>query len=312
MDGPVPPRVTFPWLRPEHVQWLLSPVLHLVVGAFVLVGLGLLVTGAAPLPHYRDLLWSDHNALVLLGNAALGWTMLGIHELAHLATARAAGVPGRIGFGTRLQFLVAQTDISGIWTAPRRHRLAAYTAGMALEAVLASIALIISAATGNTGPAHQLAMVMVLMTALQLGWQLLIFMRTDVYFVVQDLSGCRNLYGDGLAYVRALTRLTRPRPVPGQSPREHRTVQVYSAILVPGIAVCLALAVLITVPLQIELIRRGASGIASGTPGGVFDGAVTIALLGGVQFLWARSWWRRHGHRVSRWRGFRCSRRQTQ
>jgi hypothetical protein len=45
-----------------------------------------------------------------------------VHELAHLAAARSLGVPARIGLSTRLFYLVAQTDVSGIWAAPRRAR----------------------------------------------------------------------------------------------------------------------------------------------------------------------------------------------
>ena len=36
--------------------------------------------------------------------------------------------------------------------------------------------------------------------------ELLVFMRTDVYFLVQDLAGCANLYADGSARVRYLAR----------------------------------------------------------------------------------------------------------
>ncbi|MEV4621416.1 hypothetical protein AB0J74_22245 [Asanoa sp. NPDC049573] len=45
--------------------------------------------------------------------------------------------------------------------------------------------------------------------------QFLLFMRTDLYFVLQDLTGSRNLYGDGGAYVRwwAPGR-ERPTPAP--------------------------------------------------------------------------------------------------
>ncbi len=48
-------------------------------------------------------------------DAAIGWVLIALHELGHLATARAAGAPARISLGTRLQFLVAQTDVSGVW-----------------------------------------------------------------------------------------------------------------------------------------------------------------------------------------------------
>ena len=41
--------------------------------------------------------------LVLAVNAAIAWTVILIHDFAHLATARAEGAPARITLGTRLQ-----------------------------------------------------------------------------------------------------------------------------------------------------------------------------------------------------------------
>jgi hypothetical protein len=136
-DRPVPdgepPRASLPWLRPRQVRFALHPALPVFVGALLAAAVVVLIGRPDLLPGYRDLLWSPHGSLVLVSGAAAGWTLVLAHELAHLVTARAVGVPGRIRLGTRLQFLVMQTDISGIELAPRRHRLTAYLAGIALN-----------------------------------------------------------------------------------------------------------------------------------------------------------------------------------
>ena len=87
--------------------------------------------------------------------------------------------------------------------------------------------------------------------------QLMVFMRTDLYFVLQDLSGCANLYADGSAYLRRRGRLLLRRcgARPGRStvsgrstgPAAHyptaqrRAIRVYSAVLLAGTAVCLGI-----------------------------------------------------------------------
>ncbi|MCP9990982.1 hypothetical protein LUX09_11515 [Streptomyces albogriseolus] len=128
LPDPAPPRASLPWLRPRHVRFALHPVLPVAVAVLTAAAVATLLLRPGLLPGYRALLWSPHGSVVLLSGAAAGWTLLLAHELAHLVTARAAGVPGRMRLGTRLQFLVMQTDISGIELAPRRHRLTAYLA----------------------------------------------------------------------------------------------------------------------------------------------------------------------------------------
>ncbi|MFD4259035.1 hypothetical protein ACFWR9_15745 [Streptomyces sp. NPDC058534] len=113
MPDVAPPRASLPWLGPHQVRLALHPALPVLGGVLLTVAVVVLFRRPDLVPGYRDLLWSPHGSLVLLSGAAAGWTLLLAHEPAHLVTARAAGVPGRMRLGTRLQFLVMQTDISG-------------------------------------------------------------------------------------------------------------------------------------------------------------------------------------------------------
>ncbi|MFI1562536.1 hypothetical protein ACH4ZX_05590 [Streptomyces sp. NPDC020490] len=307
-DRPVPdvepPRASLPWLRPQQVRFALSPVLPLLVGVLLSAAVAVLVRRPDLLPGYRDLLWSPHGSLVLLSGAAAGWALLFAHELAHLVTARAVGVPGRMRLGTRLQFLVMQTDISGIELAPRRHRLTAYLAGIALNLSVAS-ALVIGLAVTDTGTtAHRLLAAALLLALMPLPFQLMVFTRTDLYFVLQDLTRCRNLYGDGLAYARYVFRRAVRLPRPGGTadaddpstrlpPHERRAVRLYSVVLVAGTVACLAFMAAVTLPADITLLVRAARGL--GPDHGVArntDSAAVLVTLGGVNVLWLVTRWR--------------------
>ncbi|MGA4981819.1 hypothetical protein ACPB9I_07040 [Streptomyces cellulosae] len=306
LPDPAPPRASLPWLRPRHVRFALHPVLPVAVAVLLTAALVTLLLRPGLLPGYRDLLWSPHGSVVLLSGAAAGWTLLLAHELAHLVTARAAGVPGRMRLGTRLQFLVMQTDISGIELAPRRHRLTAYLSGIALNLSVASALVPVLAATDPASTAHRLSAAALLLALMPLPFQLMVFTRTDVYFVLQDLTGCRDLYGDGLAYARyRCRRLLRSRAHKGEDdpsarlPRhERRAVRVYSVVLVVGTAVCLAFMAAVTLPLDIALLARAVRGLAPGnTPAGYADSAAVLVTLGGVNVLWLVTKWRDHRSR---------------
>ncbi|WP_328583398.1 hypothetical protein [Streptomyces sp. NBC_00370] len=307
-DCPVPdvepPRASLPRLRPHHVRFALRPALPVLVGLVLAAAVAVLVRRPDLLPTYRDLLWSPHGSLVLLSGTAAGWTLLLAHELAHLVTARAAGVPGRMRLGTRLQFLVMQTDISGIELAPRRHRLTAYLAGIALNLSVASSLVLVLALTDTGTTAHRLLGAALLLALLPLPFQLMVFTRTDLYFVLQDLTGCRDLYGDGLAYARyAFRRAVRfgrtggPGTAADPSSRlpahERRAVRVYSVVLVVGTAACLTFLAAVTLPVDITLLVRAARGLGPdhGVAGNA-DSAVVLIILGGVNVLWLVTRWR--------------------
>jgi putative peptide zinc metalloprotease protein len=301
------PRPSLPWLRPGHVRWLLHPLAAVAVAGFAVAIMVVLALRPALAPSYHALVWSRHAGLVLAVDAAIAWTLILMHELAHLATARAAGAPARITLSTRLQFLVAQTDVSGVWAAPRRTRMTVYLAGMAANVCTAAICLLILSLASPHGLVRTLLAVAVAETLLAMVTQFMVFMRTDVYFVLQDLTGCANLYADGASYLRYLGRQAirhrghtagpMPDPSGGYPPAQRRAVRIYSLVLVAGTATCLAVELVTSLPALITLLARAAAE-TGGTPGAALDGSAALAILLAWQILWASRWWHRHQRQV--------------
>ncbi len=109
-----PEKQSLPGIRSEYVRWTLHPILHAAIAAIALCALTTIILQPEIMPTWRALLWSENGTLVLLVEVVTGLTLVTLHEFGHLFTARAAGVPGRIQVGTRLQFLVLQTDVSAV------------------------------------------------------------------------------------------------------------------------------------------------------------------------------------------------------
>src|SRR5262245_56229359 len=299
LDTPPARRSSLIWLKRRYVQWLLSPVLHVAVAATIAAGLGVLAARPDLWPSPRDALWSDRSSVVLVSGAAMSWMLMFLHELAHLSTARAVGVSGRLQLSTRLYFLVAQTELSGIWSAERRIRLTVYLAGMALDATIGAVAVLVLATVEPTGAAHRALSFLVVMVTFVLVPQLAVFMRTDLYFVVQDLTRCRNLSADGDAYavhlVKRLIRRTSTDPSAGLPPQERRAVRVYTGLLVLGSAACLGITISITFALIENTV---AELLVTRSWPSVLDAALVLVTLGSLKGLWLRAWWSRHGDRV--------------
>ncbi|MBB5912062.1 hypothetical protein BJY24_000929 [Nocardia transvalensis] len=304
VPGERPLPATFARVRPEHLRFALSPALPVLFCGLMLAAIAVLVARPELLPGARDLLWSPHGSLVLVLSAVAGWSLVFAHELGHFVIARATGVHARIRLGTRLQFLVAETDISGIELAPRRHRLTAYLAGMAVNLSTAAVTVLLLAVTDAASTAHRMLAAGLLIALLPLPFQFMVFMRTDLYFVLQDLMACRDLFGDGRAYARytwhrlrrAVTARGRTSDDPSRDlpAHERRAVRVYSVVLVAGTAVCLTALATLTLPADLALIARAVGELGPGHPMTArLDGAVVVAVLGGVHMLWAVTWWRR-------------------
>jgi hypothetical protein len=205
VDQPAPPRPTLPRLRPGHVSWLLHPVTAVASIAVIVAGFVAVLVEPALVPGYRDLIWSGSGGAVILGNATIAAAVVALHEVGHLATARAAGVSGRMSMGTRLQFLVVQTDVTGVWAEPRRTRMTVYLAGMVVNLLVAAGCVLVLAVAAPTGLAADLLAATALVSLLALPFEFLVFMRSDVYYVLQDLTGLRQ----------PLRRRLGLRPLPG-------------------------------------------------------------------------------------------------
>lgn len=223
------------------------------------------------IPGYRDLLWNPHGTIVLIGNAAIGWTIILVHELAHLGTARGVGVPARMSLSSRLQYLAAQTDASGIWAAPRRIRLTCYLAGMTVNLFIAAAGILLHVLLAPDGLPGRLLAATVLISLLFIPSQFMVFMRTDLYFVLQNLTGSADLYHDGSRYLRyLLRRLTRRSgatvPTRHLPTREQRAIRSYCLILTVGVTGCLAVGMAVTLPVALTLLIRAITRPVSGRP----------------------------------------------
>lgn len=318
VDGRVLPdpvgtgRFTVPWLRAAHVRWLFTrPVL---AGYLVLLGAAVVSVARHPglLPGYSDFFWTDYVGLATLVNTALFAAGAVVHELLHLAAARAFGLPARIGVGTRLNNLALQTDVSAAWALPRRDRYRIYLAGMAWDVAAVCLALL-ACQYAVGGVTRDLLAAYVLVATIGIAFQAQVWMRTDLYFVLMDALRCRDLFHDGLGYARYLLVRAARRPAPDPSlvlpQRERRAVRIYAPLVVVGSAAALAAYALFGIPVLVETTARGITALTDLGSGGdvlrAVDGglvlAVTVALEVAFLLAFHRShptWFGRGPHQV--------------
>ncbi|MGS2620033.1 hypothetical protein ACVCAH_37020 [Micromonospora sp. LZ34] len=313
VDPHRPLRPHLPGLRARHVSWLFSPVAKLGYLALVAATLVAVVRRPELLPSYRDFFWTDYVGLAVLVNTALFSVTAILHELCHLVAARSLGAPARIRFGTRLHHLVLETDVTAIWSVPRRYRYRVYLSGLLWDFTVVCGALLVIGYAAPHPLVERLLAAVVLVIVMSMAVQLHVYMRTDLYFVLLDLLRCRNLFHDGLAYARHLLRrcghAALPRRVAAAGadpsadlpPHERRAVRIYAAAVVLGSTVALASFVGFGIPIILHGAVKAGSAVVAGATGGsllaAVDGALVLMVEGTLQAIFLGTLYRRHARR---------------
>jgi hypothetical protein len=122
-----------------------------------------------------------------------------LHECGHWLAARAIGLKSRFGIDRRMMLLVFETDLTQLWSVPRRARYGPLLGGMAIDVVLLGIPLgaRLLIHTGLWVTTSQVDAVLATCVYLNLAgllWQCMVFLRTDLYAVLVNLLGCHDLW----------------------------------------------------------------------------------------------------------------------
>lgn len=225
-----------------------------------LIGVALVVVAIDPslLPGWKAHFFTRNSTLYRLILVGISYLVLFLHEMAHLIAARAVDIPSRMGISNRMWFLVAETDMSGIWSVPRKQRYIPFLAGPLLDAISASLLILILFAHKCGwlllhADIYELIRAVLLIYILQLLWQFYFFVRTDFYFVFSNIFRCKNLMKDTEVFLQnSLTRLFPLRRV-SQShiPRsERRLLPYYASLWIIGRVVAIATLIFVQLPLS--------------------------------------------------------------
>ncbi len=261
------------WARP-----FFSSAAWVVYAAALLFSIGSFILHPALFPKPEDAFVLDDHGLSMLILVLLGYLKTALHEGWHWLGARAAGVNARFGIDRRLCFLVFETDLSQLWSLPRRQRLGPQLAGMAADAFLLAtlVAVQLAAENGWMSLPHvatNLASAMAFVIVAAMIWQSMVFLRTDLYGVLVTVTGCHNLWEvKNLLLRRAVRRLSpaQREQLAAAHPRDIAIGRWFRWIYLLGIPLTLAYYATFQIPILAGAMTWTVEGITTDPAQGRF------------------------------------------
>lgn len=189
-----------PWLG-----WIFSPTATVVGVLLMVISSGVLVSQWTRFAAASDSVFAPDNWLWLL----IAWIGLKIvHELAHgLVCLRYGGDIRSMGIVLAFLAPLAYVDASSCWSfALRRHRIHTAIAGIYIELLIASAAIIWWSQTESAVLAHVLYSVIVMASLSTVLFNLNPLMRFDGYFILSDLLHIPNLYSESSTVLSEVLR----------------------------------------------------------------------------------------------------------
>jgi putative peptide zinc metalloprotease protein len=149
---------------------------------------------------------TNRTALLLL-LMILSFIQVALHESGHMLAAARHGIKSTYTLGNRLWTIVAESDLTGILSLPKAQRYFPMLAGMLVDILCASLLTLLLAVMfrhGATGFSIQVVQALVLELMIGIIWQLNIFVKTDIYYVLCTYFGHPDLDKEAKVYLRDL------------------------------------------------------------------------------------------------------------
>lgn len=264
---PQGPRVRYHFSNFPHwlARLIFSRPALAVYFAVILLAVAAAMRNPSLLPSLHDLYFPDQRAITWTILILASYVTIFIHELGHLVAARALGINSRLGISHRLWYLVAETDLTGLWSVPKRQRYLPLLAGVLIDMVSACLLMLLLSAREQGWlvlPTLALRLVRAMMFTymMRILWQFFLFVRTDFYYVVATTFNCRNLLKDTEGFLRNQLARVLPfvRPVDQSAvpESERRVIHFYSVLWVAGRILALTILLTVTLPVAVLYIRN--------------------------------------------------------
>ncbi|RIW30880.1 hypothetical protein D3H55_15960 [Bacillus salacetis] len=198
------PKKGFLWIEKAFAEKFFGRVSRGIYLISFISAIVLMMTSPSLIPHYQDFFLSEIILVNVLLFSFLSFVLVMVHEGGHVLAARSLGIPVKISFGHRLFFPVLESDVSEVWRLPARDRNRVYLAGVNFDIVILFLSLLVQRfiLIEPEGLLYGVTAMINFNIVLRLIYQCCFYMKTDLYFVVENLTGCYNLMEEAKEFLK--------------------------------------------------------------------------------------------------------------
>lgn len=187
----------YTWIPQSIGRFFFNKISVKLYLGLLVASVGMLIVKPDLFPQYKDLFVFD----LMIENVAawllVTFLLVMLHEFGHVLAVRSEDLPAKIEIGHRLLFIVLETDMSQVWKLAAEKRNKLYLAGMYVDMTVLFMALTGQLFTSDGSIMTGLLKLVVLDTYIRLVYQAAVFMKTDLYYVFENWTGCYNLMENG-------------------------------------------------------------------------------------------------------------------
>lgn len=275
----------FTWLPSSVGRFFFNGITNKIYFLFVLINISLIVWKPGLFPHYQDIFIFESMMPNIITYMLISLILIIIHEFGHILAIRSYDLPAKLGIGNRLLFVVFETDLTAAWKLEPRQRNILYFAGMSFEQALVLIALAIQLVFPEAN-AILLGIlgIVVFDIFIKTIYQCCFYMKTDVYYFVENSTGCYNLMESGKKFLSRWLPFLRSDSSDAETfDGEQSIVRMYSIFYIVGILLTLCLLVFYFLPQAYYAYSQVFSNLLGSTSPTAFWDA--IAFLGQTVLL---------------------------
>lgn len=259
-------------------------------GILFLLNIFLLSLNPHLFPHFKDVFIFEVMFQNIIVWFIIGGIVVLIHELGHILAIRAHDLPTKLEVGNRLFFIVLETDLSLGWKLSSKDRMFVYLAGMCFDHVVLFMALMAQILFPNAPEIFTSIMAfLVLDVFIRLIYQCCVYMKTDLYYVLENLTGCHNLMENTkeIIFKRKAAALTIYKG-------EKRIIQIYSVFYFIGVILSFLIFVCYYIPQLAYTLLKVQPGLRSSIQSVEFLDSIMVIVqivivLGVLTYSWIKN-----------------------
>lgn len=275
----------FTWIPSSVGRFFFNGITNKIYLILLLLNVSLMLWNPGLFPHYQDIFLFDSMMLNIITYMLISLVLIMIHEFGHILAIRSYDLPAKLSIGNRLIFVVIQTDITSAWRLAPRQRNILYFAGMSFE----QTCLLVALSTKVLFPeANAIILgilgIVVFDIFIKTLYQCAFYMKTDVYYFVENITGCYNLMESGKKFLsKWLPYLRKDSSDTEVFDGEQNIVRMYSVFYIAGILLTVSLVLFYFLPQAYYAYSQVLSNLLwSTTPSAFWD---AIAFLGQTVLL---------------------------